>query len=172
MQLSLTVSWYRWLISACQRYKTLRFDVFLHFSWPNWKKFKLSHHPKLPCQNQPKSFTSFLAYHFSRATHFPGYKNLPQFVKILYLSSLRVKFQPTECIISVNFAHFSSSPNYVRGVKQLLHVPVMIDLEKDWSLTTLLVFYDELIKLFDKINTRFTQVVKSFYEAKCAKTLI
>ena len=47
-QLSLTVSWSCWLIFVCQRYKNLRFDVFLHFSWPNWKVFKLSHHPTLP----------------------------------------------------------------------------------------------------------------------------
>ena len=75
-----------------------------------------SHHPNFPCRNQPKSLTSFLAYHFPRATHFPGYKNLPRFVKMLCLSSLCVKFQPSECINSVNFAHFSSSLNYVRGV--------------------------------------------------------
>ena len=31
-------------------------------------------------RNQPKSFTSFLAYHFPRATHYPGYKILPQFM--------------------------------------------------------------------------------------------
>ena len=76
----------------------------------------LSHHHKFSCQNQSKSFTAFLAYDFPRATHFPGNKILPWFVKILYFSSLCVKFQPTECIISINFEHFSSSPNYVRGV--------------------------------------------------------
>ena len=77
----------------------------------------LTYHKKFPCQNQSKSFIAFLAYHPPRATHFPGHKNLPRLVKILCFSSLRVKFQPTECIISINFDHFSSSPNYVRGVR-------------------------------------------------------
>ena len=61
-----------------------------------------------PFQNQPKSSTTILAYHLPRATHFPGCNILRLFVKILYFSSLCVKFQP-------NFDHFSSSPNYVRG---------------------------------------------------------
>ena len=76
----------------------------------------LSHHHKFLCQNQSKSYTAFLAYHSPRAMHLPGLKILPRFVKVLHFSSLCVKFQPTECNISINFDHFSNSPNYVRGV--------------------------------------------------------
>ena len=77
----------------------------------------LSHHQKFSRQNQSKSFTEFLAYHIPRATHFPGYTILPQFVKILNFSSLCVKIQPSECSIPINFDHFASSFNYVRGVR-------------------------------------------------------
>ena len=41
---------------------------------------------------------------------------MPQFAKILYFGSLCVESQPSECIISINFDHFASSFNYVRGV--------------------------------------------------------
>ena len=76
----------------------------------------LSYHQKFPHKNQTKSFIEFLVKHILRATHFPRYTILPQFAKILYFSSLSVKFQPSECIISINFDHFASSFNFVRGV--------------------------------------------------------
>ena len=59
--------------------------------------------------------------HILSAIHFPGHKILPRFAKILYFSSLCVKFQPSECIISINFDHFASSFNYVRGVMAPAH---------------------------------------------------
>ena len=75
-----------------------------------------SHNQKFPCQNQWKSFTAFLAHHFPRATHLLGFEILHWFVKVLCFNSLCVKFQPSECIISINFDNFASSFNYVRGV--------------------------------------------------------
>ena len=91
-------------------------EVFLHFSCQNICKFMLSHHQKFPWQNRSKSFTAFLAKQFPRAIHVRGFSILPRFVKILHLSSLCVKFQPTQCIFTINFCHLPSSPNYVRGV--------------------------------------------------------
>ena len=82
-----------------------------------FKDIRFSHHQKFSCQNQWKPFTAFVANHFLRATHSSGFKILPRFVKVLCFTPLCVKFQPTECNISINFDHFSSSPNYVRGVR-------------------------------------------------------
>ena len=76
----------------------------------------MSQHQKFPCQNQSKSFAAFLEKPFPRAIHFSGYTNMPRFVKIQYFSCFYIKFQLTECIITLNFDHFASSPNYVRGV--------------------------------------------------------
>ena len=59
----------------------------------------------------------------------PGLKILPRFVKELCFSSLCVKFQPTECNISFNFDHFSSLPNYVRGVTCALLMKIVIKAE-------------------------------------------
>ena len=47
---------------------------------------------------------------------FTGTQLCPDLLKMLYFSYLCVKFQPTDSIISINFAHFASSFNYVRGV--------------------------------------------------------
>ena len=124
--LSLTVSWFCWLIFVFQWYKNLRFDVLLYFSRRNLRRFMFSYHQKCPCQNQWKSFTSFLAYHFPRATHLPGFKIMPRFVEVLCFSSLCVKIQPTECNISINFDHFSSSFNHVRGVTNQIHPRAII----------------------------------------------
>ena len=64
-----------------------------------------------------KNLSAFLAYHFPRVTNLPGFKILTRFVNVLCFSSRCVKFQPTEYNISINFDHFSSLFNYVRGVK-------------------------------------------------------
>ena len=71
---------------------------------------------KISMLNQSLSFTAFLVYHFPRAMHFPRYKNLPWFVKLLCFCFCCVKFQTTGCIISIDFDHFSNLLNYVRGV--------------------------------------------------------
>ena len=44
-----------------------------------------------------------------------GYKILSRFVKILYFSCLSVKFQLSDCIISINFDPHATSPDNVRG---------------------------------------------------------
>ena len=71
------------------------------------------HKKDLPCQNQPKSFIRFLTHHVLRVIPLRRYSTWPQFVKILYLIYLWVKFQ---CIFTPDFDHFTSSLNYVRGV--------------------------------------------------------
>ena len=93
-------------------------EVFLHFLWWNIQKFMMSHHQNFLCQNQSKSSTAFLTLDFLRAIYVCGYPVLPRFVKVLYLSSICVNFQPTQCIFTINFKHFPSSPNYVRGVRE------------------------------------------------------
>ena len=93
-------------------------EVFLYFLCKNIQKSMLSHHQKFLCQNQSKCSTAFLTLHFPRAIHICGYSILPRFVKVLYLSSICVNFQPTQCIFTINFKHFPSSPNYVRGVSK------------------------------------------------------
>ena len=81
-----------------------------------FEEFMWSYHKEFPCKSQTESFSAFLAYHIPRAMHFPEYKILPWFVEMLYFSLLSLKFQPTECIIFIDFDHFSGSLNYVRGV--------------------------------------------------------
>ena len=38
------------------------------------------------------------------------------------LSSLSVEFKPTQFIFAINFDHYPSSSNYVRGVKRLIWI--------------------------------------------------
>ena len=75
---------------------------------------------EFPCQNQTKSSSRFLPYHIPRATPFSMYSTWPRFVKIPYLSYLCVKFQASNCIFTLHFDQFPSSPNYVRGVRASL----------------------------------------------------
>ena len=75
-----------------------------------------SPHKKISCQNQSKSSTTLLTWHTTRATHQCKCSFWPRFTEILCFSYLCVKFHHSECIFTIYQDHFSSSPNYGRGV--------------------------------------------------------
>ena len=80
------------------------------------RKFMPSPHKKISCQNQLKSSTTLLTWHTTRATHQCKCSFWPRFMEILCFSYLCVKFHHSECIFTIYYNRFASSPNYGRGV--------------------------------------------------------
>ena len=126
---SLTVFLRHNLIFVWKLCNNLGMAIFFHFILKKqtslWRLLK----ENCPCQNQSKLCARFLAYHVPRAIPLSRYSTWPWFVKILYLSYLCFKYQPSQCIFSLNFDHFPSSPNYVRGVMMIpISVLLVFDL--------------------------------------------
>ena len=100
-------------------YLTTREWQFLPHSYgKKMSKFVQSPLQTISCQNRSKSFTTFLTQHTTRATHQREWPIWPRFVKILCFSYLCVKFQPSQCIFTLDFDLFPSSFNFERGVKR------------------------------------------------------
>ena len=96
--------------------KTRGWQFSPHSYGKKMRNFAPSPPKKIPCQNQSKSFTTFLTQHTTRATHYCECSIWPRFAEILCLGYLCAKFQPFQCNLAFNFDHFPSSFNFERGV--------------------------------------------------------
>ena len=57
---------------------------------------------------------------------------------MLYFSSICVKFQPSEFIISINFGHFASLFDYVRGARESVTKNKDLNDDQSAALTSLI----------------------------------